>query len=81
MLSLLRRFGISTLSEDASNYGLSLTLGGGEVTLIELTNAFAVFANQGNYVPVTSILMRNRQRRSHSCTNMTMAVRRGAISR
>ena len=55
LLSLLRRFGITTLDEDASNYGLSLTLGGGEVTLIELTNAFAVFANQGAYVPVTSI--------------------------
>jgi len=56
LLSLLRRLGITTLDEDASNYGLSLTLGGGEVTLIELTNAFAVFANQGDYVPVTSIL-------------------------
>ena len=56
LLSLLRRFGITTLSEDASQYGLSLTLGGGEVTLIELTNAFAVFANGGQYVPVTSIL-------------------------
>ncbi|MDE2750407.1 MAG: transglycosylase domain-containing protein [Chloroflexota bacterium] len=56
LLKLLRRFGISTLDQDASNYGLSLTLGGGEVTLIELTNAFAVFANQGNYVPVTSLL-------------------------
>ena len=55
LLSLLRRFGITTLNEDASNYGLSLTLGGGEVSLIELTNAFAVFANQGAYVPVTSI--------------------------
>ncbi len=55
LLSLLRRLGITTLDEDASNYGLSLTLGGGEVTLIELTNAFAVFANQGDYVPVTSI--------------------------
>ena len=56
LLDLLHRFGISTLKEDASNYGLSLTLGGGEVTLIELTNAFAVFANGGEYVPVTSIL-------------------------
>ena len=56
LLDLLRRFGISTLSEDASQYGLSLTLGGGEITLIELANAFAVFANQGAYVPVTSIL-------------------------
>ncbi len=56
LLGLLRRFGISSLSEDASQYGLSLTLGGGEITLIELTNAFAVFANQGVYAPVTSIL-------------------------
>ena len=56
LLNLLRRFGITTLNEDASNYGLSLTLGGGEITLIELTNAFAVFGNQGEYVPVTSIL-------------------------
>jgi len=56
LLELLRRVGISTLDEDASNYGLSLTLGGGEISLIELTNAFAVFANQGGYAPVTSIL-------------------------
>lgn len=56
LLSLLRRLGITTLNEDASNYGLSLTLGGGEVSLIELINAFAVFANQGDYAPVTSIL-------------------------
>ena len=47
LLRLLRRLGVTTLDEDASNYGLSLTLGGGEVSLIELTNAFAVFANQG----------------------------------
>lgn len=56
LLQLMRRFGVTSLDEDASNYGLSLTLGGGEVTLIELTNAYAVFANQGAYVPVTSIL-------------------------
>lgn len=56
LLELMRRFGVSTLNQDASQYGLSLTLGGGEVTLIELTNAYAVFANQGSYVPVTSIL-------------------------
>ena len=55
MLELLRRFGVTTLKQDASQYGLSLALGGGEITLIELTNAFAVFANQGSYVPVTSI--------------------------
>ena len=56
LLELMHRFGVTTLNEDPSQYGLSLTLGGGEVTLIELTNAFAIFANQGSYVPVTSIL-------------------------
>ena len=55
LLDALRRFGIDTLAEDASSYGLSLTVGGGEITLIELTNAFAVFANGGDYVPVTAI--------------------------
>jgi len=56
LLSFLRRFGVETLSEDASQYGLSLTLGGGEMTLMELTAGYAVFANQGNYVQPTSIL-------------------------
>lgn len=55
LLDLLRRLGIDTLAEDATSYGLSLTLGGGEITLIELTNAFAVFANGGDYVTVTAI--------------------------
>ena len=38
--------GITTL-KDASFYGPSLVLGGGEVKLLEMTSAFAVFANQG----------------------------------
>ncbi len=48
------RLGITTLTRD--DYGLSLTLGGGEVSLLELTGAFAVFANNGIRVPVTTIL-------------------------
>ncbi len=56
LLQLMRRFGVVSLGEDASRYGLSLTLGGGEVSPLELTNAFAVFANSGAYVPATSIL-------------------------
>jgi penicillin-binding protein 1C len=46
MLSLAGRMGITTLT-DADRYGLSLTLGGGEVRLIDLTRAFGVFANGG----------------------------------
>ncbi|NDJ86845.1 MAG: hypothetical protein GYB66_13260 [Chloroflexi bacterium] len=56
LLDLMHRFGVKSLSRDASNYGLSLTLGGGEVTLLELTNAYATFARGGVYVPTTAIL-------------------------
>ncbi len=56
LLSTMNRVGVSTLGLDASQYGLSLTLGGGEVSLLELANAYGVFANQGAYVEPTSIL-------------------------
>lgn len=38
--------GLETLT-DPSRYGLSLTLGGGEVTMMNMATAFGVFANQG----------------------------------
>lgn len=38
--------GITTLS-DISRYGLTLVIGGGEVTLLEITSAYGVFANNG----------------------------------
>ncbi len=56
LLAIMQRFGVESLGNDASKYGLSLTLGGGEVTLLELTRAYSVFANQGALVPTTSIL-------------------------
>jgi penicillin-binding protein 1C len=37
-------------------YGLSLTLGGGEVKLLEMTGAFAILANGGTRFPPTPIL-------------------------
>jgi len=45
--------GITTLNRP--DYGLSLTLGGGEVTLLEMTAAYAVFANGGRKVPPVAI--------------------------
>ncbi len=38
--------GLSTLT-DPKNYGLSLTLGGGEVKMIDMATAFSAFANLG----------------------------------
>lgn len=50
-----QRMGISTWT-DPSKYGLSLTLGGGEVKMVDLAQAFAVLANEGVRVPVIPIL-------------------------
>lgn len=47
--------GISTWT-DPSRYGLSLTLGGGEVTMFDMAKAFGTFANQGVTVPLVSVL-------------------------
>ncbi len=41
------RMGINTLNEGLDYYGLSLTLGGGEVHLLDMVYAFSVFANNG----------------------------------
>jgi penicillin-binding protein 1C len=53
-ISLAKRLGITTLTRD--DYGLSLTLGGGEVTLLDMTSVFSVFANIGNKVEPVAIL-------------------------
>lgn len=45
-INTARDMGISTFT-DPDRYGLSLTLGGGEVKLLELTSAFGVFAAEG----------------------------------
>ncbi|KKR31652.1 MAG: Penicillin-binding protein, 1A family [Candidatus Gottesmanbacteria bacterium GW2011_GWC2_39_8] len=51
--------GLSTLSptdENINRFGLSVTLGGGEVKLINLTSAYGVFATGGIYHEPVSIL-------------------------
>lgn len=45
-LKLAKAFGITTLTE-RSRYGLSLVLGGGEAKLIDMVNAYSVFAQDG----------------------------------
>jgi penicillin-binding protein 1C len=48
-------FGISSF-KNPSRYGLSLTLGGGEVTMLDMTTAFGVLANTGIKKDLVSIL-------------------------
>ncbi len=50
-----KKFGIDTLDPN-HNYGLSLVLGSGEVPLLEMTDAYAVFADQGVYHKTTGVI-------------------------
>lgn len=54
-LQTAKDLGISTLN-DPSRYGLTLVLGGGEVTLLDITSAYGVFANDGIRNPYRSVL-------------------------
>jgi membrane peptidoglycan carboxypeptidase len=47
--------GITSLN-DPNRYGLTLVLGGGEVSLLEMTSAYGVFANDGLRNPYRSVL-------------------------
>ncbi len=56
LMSFAQKLGITTWEQRASDYGLSLALGSAEVTPLELTTAYAAFANGGRRVPPVSIL-------------------------
>ena len=51
-----RKMGIDSLREPPYFYGLALTLGGGEVPLLEMTHAYATFANLGKRPQLTGVL-------------------------
>lgn len=54
-VKLAQDLGIESLTEP-EKYGLSLVLGGGSVTLLDMTAAYSVFANDGIRNPYTPIL-------------------------
>ncbi len=53
-IELAKDMGVSTL-DDWKRYGLTLVLGGGEVSLLDMTSAYGVFANEGYRHPYTGI--------------------------
>lgn len=54
-LTTARDMGITSLT-DKQRYGLTLVLGGGEVSLLEMVGAYGVFANDGLRNPTVAIL-------------------------
>ncbi len=55
MIKMAAEMGITTFT-DPARYGLSLTLGGGEVKMVDMATAFGVFANEGVRQDLTPIL-------------------------
>lgn len=55
MIATASAMGITTFDQP-QRYGLSLTLGGGEVTMLEMATAFGVFANGGYRIDLHPIL-------------------------
>lgn len=55
MIATASAMGITTF-KDPDRYGLSLTLGGGEVTMLDMATAFGVFANRGYRIDLHPIL-------------------------
>jgi len=53
LIAFAERLGITSLTR--SDYGLSLTLGGGEISLMELSSAYTAFANEGRKMPTVAI--------------------------
>jgi len=54
-IGTLKDFGITTLN-NPSQYGLSLTLGGGAIKLIELTTAYSMLGNGGKQISPVVVL-------------------------
>jgi len=46
-IKMAQNLGITTLKNDPNRYGLSLVIGGGETTLLDMTSVYGVFANGG----------------------------------
>lgn len=55
MIDLATKMGITTFT-DPARYGLSLTLGGGEVKMVDMATAFGTFANLGERHDLVAVL-------------------------
>lgn len=55
-LATAKKLGVTSLDRTGDRYGLTLVLGGGEASLLDMTSAYSVFANDGVRNPAVGIL-------------------------
>jgi len=58
----LKEIGFDSLKQGPNYYGLGLTLGNGEVTLLELVRAYATLARQGTFLPERIIISSQKKK-------------------
>lgn len=56
VINSAHNLGITSINNDPSAYGLSIALGSAEVKLVDMVEAYSVFADTGKRMPQTSIL-------------------------
>ena len=83
VIKTARRVGVSSLNRELNTYGLSLTLGGGQVSLLDHTYAFSVFANGGVMAgkPVPEDLQRPGYRKLDPVTILKVEDKDGKVRR
>ncbi|MFP4081407.1 MAG: penicillin-binding protein 1C [Candidatus Aminicenantes bacterium] len=72
----LKKLGLKSLRRGPGFYGIGLTLGNGEVTLLELARAYATLARGGIYLEEKSILSLTGMERSRITTPRSPKARR-----
>lgn len=56
IIDTAHKLGITSLQDKPENYGLPLSLGSGEVKLVDMVESFSTFADGGKRMPQTAIL-------------------------
>lgn len=56
LYTFLKQAGVESLNQPSGHYGLTLVLGGGEVTLLELASLYGLLARQGVWLPTRDLL-------------------------
>jgi membrane peptidoglycan carboxypeptidase len=81
VIKTARRVGVSSLNWELNRYGLSLTLGGGQVSLLDHTYAFSVFANGGVMAgkPIPEDLQRPGYRKLDPVTVLKVETKDGEV--
>jgi membrane carboxypeptidase/penicillin-binding protein PbpC len=74
LLEMAARLGVTSLGQDSARYGLSLGLGSGELRPLELTAAYAAFANGGSRVtPYAVVAISGAPTPAHAAPALALA--------